>query len=156
MEDPKVALQGLYPAPAAEWPFAPEITEYNFFKYWSTSIVVVIEEKMAAAFKEEKAADNTAGNGFQKVQISVRMLDELLVDDAVLLCKVSFAWNMQDELTSLLDVSNEIQESLVRSYNIPDDVDEELAGLPKKQRQTKAALMMYIAWNVWKERNRHI
>ncbi|BAD45514.1 putative CGI-34 protein [Oryza sativa Japonica Group] len=33
--------------------------------------------------------------------------------------------NMQDEMTDLMDVSNEIQESLGRSYNIPDDVDEE-------------------------------
>lgn len=32
---------------------------------------------------------------------------------------------MQDEMTDLLDVSNEIQETLGRSYNIPDDVDEE-------------------------------
>jgi charged multivesicular body protein 5 len=32
---------------------------------------------------------------------------------------------MQDEMTDLMDVSNEIQESLGRSYNIPDDVDEE-------------------------------
>lgn len=37
---------------------------------------------------------------------------------------------MQDKLTGLLDVSNEIQESLVRSYAIPDDVDEiELSGV---------------------------
>jgi charged multivesicular body protein 5 len=33
--------------------------------------------------------------------------------------------NMQDEMTDLMDVSNEIQETLGRSYNIPDDVDEE-------------------------------
>jgi hypothetical protein len=32
---------------------------------------------------------------------------------------------MQDEMTDLMDVSNEIQETLGRSYNIPDDVDEE-------------------------------
>ena len=32
---------------------------------------------------------------------------------------------MQDEMTDLMDVSSEIQESLGRSYNIPDDVDEE-------------------------------
>ncbi|KAG9444410.1 hypothetical protein H6P81_015750 [Aristolochia fimbriata] len=33
--------------------------------------------------------------------------------------------NMQDEMMDLMDVSNEIQESLGRSYNIPDDIDEE-------------------------------
>ena len=32
----------------------------------------------------------------------------------------------------------------------------ELAGLPKKQRRVKAALLMYTAWNLWKERNRRI
>ncbi|RWR85256.1 vacuolar protein sorting-associated protein 60.2 [Cinnamomum micranthum f. kanehirae] len=33
--------------------------------------------------------------------------------------------NMQDEMMDLMDVSNEIQESLGRSYNVPDDIDEE-------------------------------
>lgn len=33
--------------------------------------------------------------------------------------------NLQDELTDLMDVSNEIQETLGRSYGVPDDVDEE-------------------------------
>ena len=32
----------------------------------------------------------------------------------------------------------------------------ELAQLPKKTRRTKAAFMMYGAWNIWKERNRRI
>lgn len=32
---------------------------------------------------------------------------------------------MQDEMMDLMDVSNEIQESLGRSYNVPDDIDEE-------------------------------
>jgi hypothetical protein len=41
-----------------------------FFR--STSTVVVPKEKMAVAFKEEKAMYNTAGNGFQKVLISSR------------------------------------------------------------------------------------
>jgi len=31
----------------------------------STTTVVVTMEKMAAAFKEEKSTDSTAGNGFQ-------------------------------------------------------------------------------------------
>ena len=34
--------------------------------------------------------------------------------------------------------------------------ENELAGLPKKQRRVKAALLMYTAWNLWKERNRRI
>ncbi|RWR97076.1 vacuolar protein sorting-associated protein 60.2 [Cinnamomum micranthum f. kanehirae] len=33
--------------------------------------------------------------------------------------------NMQDEMMDLMDVSNEIQESLGRNYNVPDDIDEE-------------------------------
>lgn len=33
--------------------------------------------------------------------------------------------NMQDEMMELMDVSTEIQESLGRSYNVPDDIDEE-------------------------------
>ncbi|KAL0322090.1 UNVERIFIED_CONTAM: Vacuolar protein sorting-associated protein 60.2 [Sesamum calycinum] len=37
--------------------------------------------------------------------------------------------NLQDEMMDLMDVSNEIQESLGRSYNVPDDIDEdELMG----------------------------
>lgn len=32
---------------------------------------------------------------------------------------------MQDEMMDLMDVSNEIQESLGRNYNVPDDIDEE-------------------------------
>jgi hypothetical protein len=38
---------------------------------------------------------------------------------------------MQDEMMDLMDVSNEIQETLGRSYNVPDDIDEEeLMGGP--------------------------
>ncbi|KAG2669478.1 hypothetical protein I3760_14G036700 [Carya illinoinensis] len=33
--------------------------------------------------------------------------------------------NMQDEMMDLMDVSNEIQETLGRSYSVPDDIDEE-------------------------------
>ncbi|KAJ4978041.1 hypothetical protein NE237_008821 [Protea cynaroides] len=33
--------------------------------------------------------------------------------------------NMQDEMMDLMDVSTEIQESLGRSYNVPEDIDEE-------------------------------
>ncbi|XP_059628529.1 vacuolar protein sorting-associated protein 60.2-like [Cornus florida] len=33
--------------------------------------------------------------------------------------------NLQDEMIDLMDVSNEIQESLGRSYSVPDDIDEE-------------------------------
>lgn len=36
---------------------------------------------------------------------------------------------MQDEMMDLMDLSTEIQESLGRSYNVPDDIDEdELMG----------------------------
>ncbi|CAI9091405.1 OLC1v1026431C1 [Oldenlandia corymbosa var. corymbosa] len=33
--------------------------------------------------------------------------------------------NLQDEMMDLMDISNEIQDSLGRSYNVPDDIDEE-------------------------------
>ncbi|KAE9451260.1 hypothetical protein C3L33_16845, partial [Rhododendron williamsianum] len=33
--------------------------------------------------------------------------------------------NLQDEMMDLMDVSHEIQESLGRSYSVPDDIDEE-------------------------------
>ena len=36
-----------------------------------------------------------------------------------------FLKNLQDEMMDPMDVSNEIQESLGRSYSVPDDVDEE-------------------------------
>ncbi|KAL6521773.1 hypothetical protein OROGR_018342 [Orobanche gracilis] len=32
---------------------------------------------------------------------------------------------LQDEMLDLMDVSSEIQESLGRSYNLPDDIDED-------------------------------
>ncbi|PKA51690.1 Vacuolar protein sorting-associated protein 32 like 2 [Apostasia shenzhenica] len=33
--------------------------------------------------------------------------------------------SMQDEMMDMMDISNEIQESLGRSYNVPEDIDEE-------------------------------
>ncbi|RRT58571.1 hypothetical protein B296_00042041 [Ensete ventricosum] len=37
--------------------------------------------------------------------------------------------NLQDEMMDMMDMSTEIQESLGRSYNVPDDIDEdELLG----------------------------
>lgn len=39
--------------------------------------------------------------------------------------KIQHIDNLQDEMLNLMDVSNEIQESLGRSYNVPDDVDED-------------------------------
>ena len=33
--------------------------------------------------------------------------------------------NLQDEMMDLMDVSSEIQETLGRSYSVPDDIDEE-------------------------------
>ena len=42
------------------------------------------------------------------------------------------------------------------SLQIVDWWQTELAHLPKKTRRTKAALMMYCTWNIWKERNRRI
>ncbi|GFP88842.1 charged multivesicular body protein 5 [Phtheirospermum japonicum] len=43
--------------------------------------------------------------------------------------KIQDVDNLQDEMMDLMDVSNDIQESLGRSYNVPDDIDEdELLG----------------------------
>lgn len=36
-----------------------------------------------------------------------------------------YVQNLQDEMMDLMDVSNEIQETLGRSYNVPDDIDED-------------------------------
>lgn len=33
--------------------------------------------------------------------------------------------NLQDDMMDLMDVSSEIQETLGRSYNVPDDIDED-------------------------------
>ncbi|CAL0321210.1 unnamed protein product [Lupinus luteus] len=33
--------------------------------------------------------------------------------------------NLQDEMTDLMDASNEIEKTLGRSYNVPDDIDED-------------------------------
>ncbi|PVH37097.1 hypothetical protein PAHAL_6G245400 [Panicum hallii] len=41
-------------------------------------------------------------------------------------------------------------------FEIIDWCQKELAQLPKKTRRTKAAFMMYGAWNIWKERNLRI
>ncbi|KAK8609445.1 hypothetical protein V6N13_061893 [Hibiscus sabdariffa] len=40
-------------------------------------------------------------------------------------CTLFITSNLQDEMMDLMDVSNEIQETLGRSYNVPDDIDEE-------------------------------
>ena len=39
---------------------------------------------------------------------------------------------------------------------ISDWWEKELVQLSKKARRVKAALMIYTAWNVWKERNRRV
>ncbi|CAK9183948.1 unnamed protein product [Ilex paraguariensis] len=39
--------------------------------------------------------------------------------------KIDDVDSLQDEMMDLMDVSNEIQESLGRSYSVPDDIDEE-------------------------------
>jgi charged multivesicular body protein 5 len=36
---------------------------------------------------------------------------------------------MQDEMADLMDIGNDIQESISRSYDVPEDVDEELEAL---------------------------
>lgn len=34
--------------------------------------------------------------------------------------------------------------------------EKELANLPSKTRKLKATMMIYTAWNIWKERNRRV
>ncbi|KAI7751485.1 hypothetical protein M8C21_022559, partial [Ambrosia artemisiifolia] len=47
--------------------------------------------------------------------------------------------NLQDDMMDLMEVSNEIQESLGRSYNVPDDIDEEdLMGASCQQNAASA------------------
>ena len=40
--------------------------------------------------------------------------------------------------------------------NIEDWWFQSLQNMPKDQRRTKAAVIMYTVWNLWKERNRRI
>ena len=51
-------------------------------------------------------------------------------------------------------------ENLVRhrakGMQINDCPDKELAQLLKKIRKINAALLIYAAWNIWKERNRRV
>jgi len=64
----------------------------------------------------------------------VKLLNNILVLSCFkLFSGIWFAWyydllmvqNLQDEMMDLMDVSSEIQESLGRSYNIPDGLDED-------------------------------
>ena len=45
---------------------------------------------------------------------------------------------------------------LAQRIQITEWLVKELAQLPKKTRKLKAALMIYAAWNIWKERNRRV
>ncbi|PVH64829.1 hypothetical protein PAHAL_2G364300 [Panicum hallii] len=44
----------------------------------------------------------------------------------------------------------------VQGLEIMDWCEKELAHLSKKARRLKAALMIYVAWNIWKARNKRI
>jgi len=62
--------------------------------------------------------------------------------------------------TGLAKNGNVWTQQLVRapddSLEIIDWWEKELAYLPAKKRRLKAALLMYCAWNIWKERNRRV
>ncbi|GFS41496.1 SNF7 family protein [Actinidia rufa] len=62
--------------------------------------------------------------------------------------------SLQDEMMDLMDVSNEIQESLGRNYNVPDDIDEEdLMGAQKcelslsEQNNQEPQKHLLLAWH---------
>ena len=44
----------------------------------------------------------------------------------------------------------------VQGLQVMDWWEKGLAHIPKKERQLKAALMIYCAWNIWKARNRRV
>ncbi|GJX96568.1 vacuolar protein sorting-associated protein 60.2-like protein [Tanacetum coccineum] len=43
----------------------------------------------------------------------------------MMLVKIQDIYNLKDEMMDMTDISNEIQESLGRSYSVPDDIDED-------------------------------
>ena len=75
---------------------------------------------------------------------------------------ILFLQNLQDEMMDLMDVSNEIQETLGRSYSVPDDIDEEeLMGgkicspgfIPKQERRNENcfffSLFSFLSVPLW-------
>jgi hypothetical protein len=71
---------------------------------------------------------------------------------AHLVLHCSFArqvWERMEEWTQLVRLPE-------NGIEIVDWWQKELVQLPKKTRRLKAAMMMYCAWNLWKERNRRV
>ncbi|MQL99756.1 hypothetical protein Taro_032483 [Colocasia esculenta] len=71
-----------------------------------------------------------AAEGLKDAQQTVRLMSALKSANKELkgmmkTVNISDIDSMQDEMMDLMDVSTEIQESLGRSYNVPDDIDEE-------------------------------
>ncbi|XP_039024768.1 vacuolar protein sorting-associated protein 60.1-like isoform X1 [Hibiscus syriacus] len=54
--------------------------------------------------------------------------------------------NLQDEMMDMMDMSNEIQETLGRSYNVPDDIDEDesWANLMHWKQTWELKLMVFL------------
>jgi hypothetical protein len=44
---------------------------------------------------------------------------------------------MQDQMADLMEINNEIQESLARQYAVPDDLDEEVTGMHYTDNHTR-------------------
>ncbi|XP_037480515.1 vacuolar protein sorting-associated protein 60.1-like [Triticum dicoccoides] len=89
--------------PAARWSTLPSI---NVDKSPSKSL----SEKVEVPFIQQMTAMKAANKEPKGMMKTARIED---ID------------SMQDEMMDLVDVSNEIKETLGRSYNIPDDIDEE-------------------------------
>ncbi|TVU18449.1 hypothetical protein EJB05_34550 [Eragrostis curvula] len=66
-----------------------------------------------------------AANKELKGMMKTVKLEDIDVCGILVLPRFLMLPSMQDEMMDLMDVSNEIQETLGRSYNVPDDIDEE-------------------------------
>lgn len=77
--------------------------------------------------------------------------DQETAEHLVLHC--NFARQVWEKMT---DWSQQLVQPPQNGIQILDWWEKELAHLPKKIRKIKAAMMMYCAWNLWKERNRRV
>ena len=70
------------------------------------------------------------------------------IDHLILHC--SFARNVW---TKMAEWTQNLVQQPTDGFEVMDWLKKELAQLPKKDRRLKATLLIYGAWNIWKERN---